>query len=446
MSRSLARSSIFVLLIACSAPDLRAQQAAFLPNFNLTFGSPTTFATHAELASYGFAWGVSDGLFGAIPRGNGNYIFYGTAGCNSNCAGTPAGTAGVFSFAGTLDHVSGSNGCKRLFGPGSAAPGWTFDRDYAGGGKVVRFSSGATSGWLMTFHAEYHWKNLANPPSYWCFIGNSTTSAVPCFYSSIGLAVSTDDGKTFQVAGQIIQPSQPVTVFEGGTGNMDVGYGSLIVADANGQHLDNPPPDPSKAYFYELYSDYLPGLPGVCGQYHCAALARAPYADTVAAALSGDPNRVAQLFHKYDGATPNPWSQPATAWAQGSATPDLSGVAGKFAPLWTDEVANEPDILYDGAFDVYLAVYPTLQGARMRASKDLIHWSNHFSTSFGESGNQLVYLTLQGETGDPTVGGFTPRLYFSSFPTGVFPDYTKATFESVPITLTPFPKHRAVRH
>ncbi len=446
MSRFAAGPSIFVLLIVCSAVELNAQQTPLVPSFGLTFGSPTTFATHAELASYGFAWGVSDGLFGAIPRGNGNYIFYGTAGSNSNCAGQPTYAAGVFSFAGTLDHVTGSNGCKRLFGPGSAAAGWTFDRDYAGGGKLARFSNGSTSGWLMTFHAEYHWKNMANPPSYWCFIGNSTTSSVPCFYSSIGLAVSTDDGKTFHVAGQIIQPSQPLSVFEGGTGNMDVGYGSLIVADANGNHLDNPPPDPSKAYFYELYSDFLPGLPGACGQYHCAALARAPYADTVAAALSGDPTRVAQLFHKYDGSSPNPWSQPATAWAQGSPTPDLSGFAGKYAPLWTDDVVNEPDVLYDSAFDVYLAVYPTLSGARLRASKDLIHWSAHFSATYSQSGNTLAYLTLQGETGDPTIGGLTPRLYFSAFPTGVFPDYTKATFESVPIMLTTPSRHRSAHH
>jgi hypothetical protein len=135
----------------------------------------------------------------------------------------------------------------------------------------------------------------------------------------------------------------------------------------------------------------------ISGQNHCAALARAPYADTVAAVLSGDPTRVAQLFHKYDGSSPNPWNQPATAWAQGSATPDLSGVAGKYAPLWTDDVVNEPDVLYDAAFDVYLAVYP-FQGARLRASKDLIHWSPHFSASFSPSGSTLTYLTLQGET------------------------------------------------
>ncbi len=432
-----------LLTLALVLPELGAQTAPYKPDFTLAFGPETTFATHAELASYGFQWGVSDGLFGAIPKGNGDYVFYGTGASNVNCAGTAAGLAGVYTFTGTLDKVTGSNGCKRLFGPGSEAAGWTFDHDYAGGGKVVRFSSGGKTGWLMTFHAEYHWKNLANPPSDWCFVGSSTTSAVPCFYSSIGLAVSTDGGTTFKVAGQIIQPSEPLSMFEGGGTNMDVGYGSLMVADANGKHLDNPPPDPTKAYFYVLYSDFLTGLPGTCGQYHCAALARAPYADTVAAALSGDPTRVAQLFHKYDASSPDPWTQPATAWAQGSATPDLSGVSGKFAPLWTTDVVNEPDVLYDGAFDVYLIVYP-FNGARMRASKDLIHWSDPFSTTYSQSGNTLNYLTLEGETGDPTVGADAPRLYFSSFPAGTFPDYTKATFETVPLKLTP-DKRRAVR-
>ena len=227
---------------------------------------------------------------------------------------------------------------------------------------------------------------------------------------------------------------------------MDVGYGSLIVADANGRHLDNPPPDPSKAYFYVLYSDSYPNLSGLCSQHHCAALARAPYADTVAAALSGDPMRVAQLFRKYDGSSPNAWSQPATAWAPGSSTPDLSGVAGKYAPLFTNDVVDEPDILYDSALDVYLMVYPYYQGERLRASRDLIHWSVPFSASYTQSGNTLIYLTLQGETGDPTIGGLTPRLYFSSFPTGTFPDYTKATFEFVPIVLTPNPRHRSAQH
>lgn len=116
-------------------------------------GLPVTFATHTELAGYGFSFGPSDGLFGAIPAGGTNYTFYGTAGSTTSCAGTPK-VRGAFTFSGTLDHVNGSNGCRRLFGPGDGPRGWVFDKNYAGGGQVVRFAGGGKIGWLMPFHGE----------------------------------------------------------------------------------------------------------------------------------------------------------------------------------------------------------------------------------------------------------------------------------------------------
>jgi hypothetical protein len=415
------------------AARLAVPRTSGVPEIHYTLGAPVTFATHSALAGFGFTWGPSDGTFGAIPAGGGGYTFYGTAHSSSACV-TPA-VAGAFTFTGTLDHVSGSS-CKRLFGPGDGPAGWAFDKDYAGGGQVVRFLSGGKSGWLMPFHAEFHWQNLSNPPSYECAAG-AATSLVPCFYSSIGLAVSTDDGKTFEVAGQVIQPSEPLSVFQGGGRNMAVGYGSLLVADANGRHLENPPASPSSAYFYLLYSDLLTVAPGACANNLCLAVARAPYADVVAAALSGDPHRVAGLFRKYDGASPDSWTQPATAYVAGDPEPDLSGTAGKYAPLWTNEPASSPDVLYDGAFDVYLAVYLSSGGFKVRASNDLIHWSRPIGPTYSETGRSLFYPTLIGETGDPNVGGPAPRVYLSSFPTGSFPDYTTQVFESVPLALSP---------
>ncbi len=404
---------------------------ARVPDMRGVFGAPITFATHVEFDGYGFAWGPSDGAFGAIPAGNGNYVFYGTGASKLSCPGArKAPDAAVFTFSGTLDRVTSGNGCARLFGSGDAPPGWVFDRDYAGGGQLVRFAANGKTGWLMPFHTEYHWKNMANPPSYWCKIGN-TGSQVPCFYSSIGLAVSTDNGKTFQVVGQIAQPSEPLSVFENGSNNLAVGYGSLVVADANGKHVDNPPADPRSAYFYLFFSDRAPGLPGACANGNCMAVARAPYADVVAAAFSGDPHRVAQVFRKYDASAPDPWTQPAT-----SDTPDLSGTSGKFAPLWTDEGAYEPVVLYDKSFDVYLAVYPYGAGFKVRASSDILHWSGPINPGYDEPGHSLVYSTLIGETGDPTIGGTSPRIFFSSFPAGKFPDYRTQVFESVPLMLS----------
>jgi hypothetical protein len=60
--------------------------------------------------------------------------------------------------------------------------------------------------------------------------------------------------------------------------------------------------------------------------------------------------------------------------------PDLSGTAGKNAPLWTDEAVGS-EVIYDRSFDMYLAVYQTGlfpgsdAGFKVQASNDLIHWS-----------------------------------------------------------------------
>ena len=222
---------------------------------------------------------------------------------------------------------------------------------------------------------------------------------------------------------------------------MAVGYGSLIVADANGKHLDNPPPNPSAAYFYLFYNDTLPGTAGLCGTTPCLGVARALYTDVVAAAFSGDPHQVARVFHKYDAAAPNPWTQPAT-----SDTPDVSGTAGRFAPLWSDERGNQAEVLYDSSFECYLAIYQSPTGIKVRASNDLLHWSTPIGPEYQEGGRTIFYPTLVGETQDPTIAATSPRVYFTSFPLGAFPNYNVSVFETVTLTLSLPPRHRAARH
>jgi hypothetical protein len=230
--------------------------------------------------------------------------------------------------------------------------------------------------------------------------------------------------------GEILQPSQPMSAFTGTGQNMMVGYGSLVVADANGKHLDNPPVRPNDAYFYLFYTDFFPGSPGVCATQLCLGVARAPYVQVIEAALSGDPHQVAKVFHKYDGASPNPWLQPAT-----SDTLDMSGTAGRYAPLVTNEVGGV-EVIYDKSFDVYLALFHNSKGITVRASSDLIHWTEPIGTPYNEPGRVTYYPTFIGETGDPTIAGQAPRIYFSSFPIGAYPDYTTSVFESVQLTLS----------
>jgi len=393
-----------------------------------SFGSAVTFATHAQLAGYGYTFGPSDGQFGAIRGSGGTYTFYGSAGSGAACAGTPS-LNGEYTFTGTLDQVTGSS-CTRLFGPGSGPAGWVFDSNYAGGGEVVRFATGADSGWLIPFHAEYHWVNPSTADGK-CYVSGNSGGEVPCFYGSIGLAVSSDGGATFRVVGQVFQPSQPLSVFKGGGTNMTVGYGSLVVADANGKHLPDPPADPASAYFYLFFTDRLPGLPGACATRSCIGVERAPYNAVVTAALSGDPHQVATVFHKYNGASPDPWTSAST-----SDTPDESGTAGAYAPLFTDEPGGVNEVLYDSTVAAYLVVYQGSSGITVRASSDLIHWSGPIGTPYSEPGRVLYYPTLMGEGGDPTVGGTALRVYGTSFPTDSFPKWNLSVFESIPLTVS----------
>jgi hypothetical protein len=407
-----------------------------LPDIQVSAGAPQTFATHAELARLGFQWGPSDGNFGAIPTGDGRYRFFGAAGVPPCGAGKSC--EGTFAFTGTLDHVTAAEPMRAVLAPGAGPTGWVFDRDYAGGGQVVRFDDRAGhAGWLMSFHGEYHWKNAASPPRYWCAVGN-TKSQVPCFYSGLGLALSLD-GKNFKSVGQIMQPAQPLSKFVGSGTNMAVGYGSLIVADARGRHLDNPPSSPAEAYFYLIFADQLPvGTSiGACAKAICMGIARARYQEVIGAALSGDPYRVAKAFHKYSVSAADPasdaaWSEPAS-----SATPDLSGSAGAFVPLWTDGAATQGSVIYDRDFDLYLAVY-NASGIYLRASRDLVHWTAIVGKIAAPATPAATYFypTLIGETGDPNIGGNAPRLYFTSFPVDAFPDYKASTFQHVQLTLS----------
>ena len=410
---------------ATDASDAFDVSAVQLPNVTATAGAVATFATHAQLASLGFAWGLADGTMGAVSDGHGGYVFYGSALSSATCAGETTGVQGAYSLTGTLDQVTGSNGCVALFRKGDEPTGWIFDQDYAGGGQVLPFTSGAVHGLLMSFHAEIHWINSA--------ASNGLCGGVPCFYGTLGLALSMDGGTSFSVVGEIIQPNQSIQTYQGGGTNMPVGYGSMVVADANGAHLPNPPPDPTMAYVYIFYEDQTAGAAGVCATAPCIAVARAVYADLVAAATSGDPARVAGAFHKYDSADPMPWSEAGT-----SGTTDQSANAGRFTPLWTDEGAQSPSVLYDSSIDAYLLTYaahPTGSNGvvRVRASRDLLHWTASLLT-YSEAGRTLMYPSLIGETGDPLTGGPTPRIYFSSFVT--FPTWATSVFETLPIAVS----------
>jgi hypothetical protein len=388
----------------------RSEPPATKPTLSYTPSAPTIFMTQQELWRYRFQWGPSDGPFGAIPLGQGRYRFLGTGGGGRQCP-PAARKTGVFSFTGTLDRVTGGDGCGILFGSGDGPAGWLFNANYSGGGQLLRFAAQGKSGWLMTFRGEYQWKNPARADGLCEGGGAAFAGGVPCYYSTLGLAVSTDGARTFRVAGESLQLTDPLSASKGGSVNRNIGYGSLLVADANGMHLDNPPPDPKNAYIYLVFVSSGKDLPGRCSLAQCPGIARAPYEAVVSAVLSGNPHAVARLFRKYDAESKDPWSQPATG-----DSPDLSIGGGKFSPLYQGPGFHM--VVYDRAFDVYLGATTTytgpVPGLTIRTSTDLIHWSDPIGPPITDGRRALSYVTLLGETGDPDVAGVEPRLYFRS--------------------------------
>jgi hypothetical protein len=376
-----------------------------------TLSTPTVFMAQQELWRYGFAAGPSDGPFGAIPLGQGRYRFLGTAWGGTNCPPN-ARKEGVFSFSGTLDRVTGGEGCRVLFSGGDGPPGWVFNADYSGGGQIIPIENQGNRAWLMTFRGEYHWKNPAKANGL-CGGGANPAFAggVPCYYSTLGLAVSTDAGNTFRVAGESLQLTDPLTASKGTDTNRNIGYGSLVVADANGRHLGSPPRDPKNAYVYLFFVSSGKDLPGACAVAQCTGVARARYEDLASAVLSGNPFAVAKLFRKYDASSPDPWSQPATG-----VSPDLSIGAGKFSPLYQGPGIGI--VVYDRAFGVYLGAVTSFATGHpaivIRTSADLIHWSEPIGPPIEDGKRAVSYYTMLGETEDPSIAGPEPRIYFMS--------------------------------
>ncbi len=420
-----------------STPDATAEagdasvDADAGPTFTITLGATTTFATHADFVANGFTWGPVDGTMGAAATGGGNYELSGAARSSTTCALSPS-TQGAFRFTGTLDKLGGvpAAQCKVLFPKGSAPVPWVFDKDYAGGGSVIPFKSGTTNGFLMTYHGEVHW----TIDSGLCGAG------VPCFYGGIGMAVSTDGGLNFASVGQILQAYPPLSAFEGGTVNMGMGYGSFVLADANGNWIAAPPADPTTAYLYDFYEDYDSSGPGPCSKGACVAVARARFDEILAAVFpvaNSNPATVAGLFHKYDATATAPWSSPGT-----SGDPTENTASGHFTPLFSDTTAYLPSVLWDDVAQEYVMVHQhNVGGAQpiefvFRSSTDLIHWSAPMATFNPPAGKQPFYPTLIGETGNPHVGGAAPRVYFSTFPMD-FPNWPSSELDWLPLQITP---------
>src|SRR5215831_19930685 len=137
-------------------------------DIKLLLGSPQVVSTYQERQNFGFQFGYTDGVMGSVADES-NYLYFGSAKsatehCNAQ-ADSPQ-TQGVYRL--TPEAVNplriAKARCRALLRPSGTHPGvhpqgimGPFDRDYLGGGPVMRISDGKRSGILITYHAEFQY-------------------------------------------------------------------------------------------------------------------------------------------------------------------------------------------------------------------------------------------------------------------------------------------------
>jgi len=333
-------------------------------------------------------------------------------GSTSTCTGTPF-TGGTYRLGGSLTSINASYGCSAAITPSPDGDpnGYTFDRDYAGGGPVLAVTSAAgAAGVLHIYHGESQ--------------GGACSGLGKCFYSSLGMAISKDRGATFSKLGEILQPYVTRSSIINANANLEVGGGTLLIADGNGQHIPNlAAADPSSVFLYVFYSDLDPAAAtsSPCNQDSCLAVARAPLAQVVEDAFSGNTAAFPTLFKKfYKGG----FTEPGT-----SGDPNAAANSGHYTPVIATP-GSFPSVLYDAAIQQYLIAYTTGNNTiEIRHGSALLSWSSPVASgTITHRPNSILYPTLIGDGADPATGNGEPWLFYVTAPS--WPDWSTAALVS----------------
>lgn len=407
-------SALLALFIgSCSTGGTTPPVQSAPATFTLQLQPPSPVLTVAQRTSLGFKDGPPDGTLGVLLN-NGTYSFYGAALSGSSCSGTP-GLQGTYRLGGTLAAITAPYGCTALIQPGGDPNGYTFDVKYAGGGPVLPVtSSSGQAGVLHVYHGEFHGG----------MCGTGT-----CTYASLGMALSKDGGATFQKLGEIVQPyATRSTQISAGT-YTQLGGGTLILADANGNHIANvTAADPSSVYLYVFYYDADPSAASPCNVGQCLAVARAQLSAVLNAAFAGNTAAFPKLFTKYYN---NGWTQTGT-----SGDHNAAANSGHYTPVIA-ATGSFPSVLYDSTTQQYLIAYAAANhtSITMQHGSSLLSWSGPISTGVITDGtNALLYPTLVGEGGDPSTSSGEPWLFYLDATT--WPDWPAATIVSRHVQLS----------
>jgi hypothetical protein len=362
--RSLHRTLASALLAALAACAFLASSASAL---TFSLGSEQTLVSADTRLSTGLdAW--PDGPFG-VQRSSTGYVF------------TAPNHGDVQRTTGTLTNpIAGGSGTQiRIQGARGTLP----DVGYTGGGPV--YSDPRSSTRLMFVHMERYPTGVASDG----------------FYGSIGLARSTDRGKTWRFLGEIFNQNWSYSQFKANPGRcttdagqsrygvVNTGFGQFVIRSEGGTD-----------YFYV----YAPDTQAPIGSTDACkvnfAVARAPVASVLAAAANGSPGTWSK---RYAGG----WTEPSL----GGRSDDIRPRQGRFSF----------DVAYDSYLGSYLLVMPVPIGGgqfslQLQQSSDGINWSDP-QTLFTMSG-EIYGPSIIGTGKDPKVAGKSFYVWYGQSPEG----------------------------
>jgi hypothetical protein len=256
------------------------------------------------------------------------------------------------------------------------------DTGYAAGGPIYQDPSSGMR--LMFIHIERY--PTGNPR------GGS--------YASIGLARSTDGGKSWSFLGQIFTQNLTYDQFKSdpgrcGTDTESRQYG--VVNTSFGQYVIRT--EGGVPYFYIYGSDTQ--APPAGSDVPCPvsfAVARAPVSQVVSAAARGTVSGWSKYF---DGS----WDEP--------------GLGGRSTDVWPGTRLLSFDVAYDSYLHEYVLVMPGVIDRNrfsldLSVSRDGVSWS--IPRPLFEQRGEIYAPTIVGFGPDPSVAGRSAYIYYTSSP------------------------------
>lgn len=337
----------------------------------------------------GFAW--PDTPLGIVKERSGTgYLFFGSdGGCHANCGTVQERAGSITRSAGSLDNPLGSEAPSEtlLTGLGLASP-----TDYVGAGPVYRIPDGqkGAGNLLLVYHVER--ATYASQYKY-----PDPLKFQRSFYSSLGLAMSTDEGVTWTDLGIVIRANKP---YEPHAPGYDIGDGNLVV-------------DPTNTYFYLYFPDRIER--GSTDTF--MSVARVPLADLLDAAYAQAP---APSFTKYYNGS---WSQAG-----------IGGRSSSILPLPYPTYAGSPSVGFNSYLNRYVAVFDDTQNISYAESPDGIHWADPVLIKATDPTQASAdYAVIVSPKGDSTQLGREYYIYYTDSPNPANPKIAHAGWQGAKV-------------